>query len=1070
MAEFENLERNTLQIFSSFPLEVIDKDLMTYVWNSGFTEDVDLPNDEIYSVEGLKDLLIETTNLCRTWAVHSLSDKQVTVVDSNLRSNNNIEDRIAGEFVSKDNIHESLNGSIDAVTSTNFWNILIENDVHYKQILALLYFLMKASVETNRHNQKSRCNFVKKEYALISSQLYFTILRIPGSSAFRIFQGNLFQMAVHSMKVPKEAGSATEAQLNKHFPKKRRIPVNFDQPDGCGEEEIFKPSKRRKEVGGQNSNYGKCRKNKKGYGKSNRHISEEDLAEPCTSGDPDGNEAITMEGFSSDEGEDEVNMSLEEVQKLISILSSALSDLITLLETFTLQFNMHLIEQVIQQLTELTTMETEKCMIFDSHHQIENTRKKRPDISLLAFKGLKYLCQPLHGDVEQLVLTIMKYLLPNILMLSVAGSQSIPRAQQIVKDNTVSFICHLMKENQETSLKGARVLVQHLCTKVVDKSDFRCKVAQACIEILKHFPTGAFAEMVEWLHRLARHAKVNYRIFSLELFSLLVIEPERNWDTSVPKKFQSFLHICTLLSVILARCNDKAASVRAKALNILALCTSSARSELKAMCLEMLKEKTNTDSAKSEGSNKSGQTVSINSETDVSDKEKREEKEKGSLSGQDVLQKGSSSGQDVVLQKGSSSGQDVLQKGSLSGQDVVLQKGSSSGQDVVLQKGSLSGQDLVLQKEINQNSEVTCMPSSHAVSSDFSVDSFMEMISRRCSDQKVNVRKASLQVLENVLIIKETNTLENYIKLLENHCLDPAVLVRKQAVQSLSNLLECCPLSTTIQKHWMQGVLPLVLDPENSIQEKCLEMVYSLLLEKIVSKTEESHREMAWKILDDVASTEYQDMQRYLQKAVQKLGKQGKIKSSMVNLIKAQLNGSRDGTVWLILVFLSLCFEVKNPEFVLEYWEQCCESREPVSLSTMQRVLYVIGNWAKHMPLSKLQAIKEDLASQLQQFSSPPELIATGVETFNKICLVLTDVEGEKVIRTWSQKVLKLCDVYLSSIILEDNVKTEAATEEQVVRHLYTLGEVAQLCPTAVPTRAFLLIQSLIASPVISAA
>ncbi|XP_076344114.1 condensin-2 complex subunit D3-like [Tachypleus tridentatus] len=1020
MAENENLERNTLQIFTSFPLEVIDDDLVTCVWNSSFTEDVDLPNDEIYSVEGLKNLLVETTNLCRTWAgiekmdksVHSLSDKRTTVVDSKLRSNNNNGDRITGEFASKDNIHENVNGSIYASTTTNFWSILIENGVHYKQILVLLYFLMKAGIETNRHNQKSRCIFVKKEYALISSQLYFTILRIPGSSAFRIFQGNLFQMAVYSMRVPKQASSAAEAQMNKHISKKRRIPVNFDEANVCREEEIFKPSKRRKEGGGQNNNYGKCRKNKKGYGKGTRNISEDDLAEPCTISNPDGNEAISMEGFSSDEGEDEVNMSLEEIQKLMSILSNALSDLITLLEGFTLQFNIHLIEQVIQQLAELTKIETEKCLFFDSHHQVVNIRKKRPDISLLAFVGLKHLCQPVHGDVELLVLTVMKYLLPNILMLSVTGSQSIPRAQQIVKDNTVNFICYLIKKNQEATLKGARVLFQHLCTKVVDKSDFRCKVAQACIEILKCFPTGSFAEMVEWLHRLVRHAKVNYRVFSLELFSLLVNEPERNSDTSVPKKFQSFLHVSTLLSVILARCNDKAASVRAKALNILALCTSSTRSELKAVFLEMLKEKTVTDSTKSEENVNSGQTVLVNSETDVGDKEKREEKE----------------------------------------------------------KESSSGQDDGLQKEINQNSEVTSMPSSHVVSTDFSVDTFMELISRRCSDQKVNVRKASLQVLENILIIKEINTLESYIKLLETHCLDPAVLVRKQAVQSLSNLLESSPLSATIQKHWMQGVLPLVLDAENSIQEKCLEMIDNLLLQNIVSKTQEAHWEMAWKIMDNVASNEYQDMQRYLQKAIQMLGKQGKIRSSMVNLIKTQLNGSRDGTVWLVLVFLSLCFEVKNPEFVLEYWEKCYESREPVSLSTMQRVLHMIGNWAKHMPLSKLQAIKEELATQLQQFTSPPELIATCVETFNKICLVLADVEGEKMIHTWSQKILKLCDVYLSSVILEDNVKTEAAMEEQVVRHLYTLGEVAQLSPTAVPTRAFLLIQSLIASPVISAA
>jgi len=42
--------------------------------------------------------------------------------------------------------------------------------------------------------------------------------------------------------------------------------------------------------------------------------------------------------------------------------------------------------------------------------------------------------------------------------------------------------------------------------------------------------------------------------------------------------------------------------------------------------------------------------------------------------------------------------------------------------------------------------------------------------------------------------------------------------------------------------------------------------------------------------------------------------------------------------------------------------------------------------------------------------------------------------------------------------------------EEQVVRHLFTLGEIAQLCPERTPKRAFMLVQSLIATPTITGA
>ena len=40
--------------------------------------------------------------------------------------------------------------------------------------------------------------------------------------------------------------------------------------------------------------------------------------------------------------------------------------------------------------------------------------------------------------------------------------------------------------------------------------------------------------------------------------------------------------------------------------------------------------------------------------------------------------------------------------------------------------------------------------------------------------------------------------------------------------------------------------------------------------------------------------------------------------------------------------------------------------------------------------------------------------------------------------------------------------------EAKIVRHLFTLGEIAQLCPDKTPKRAFMLVQSLIAAPVIT--
>lgn len=45
-----------------------------------------------------------------------------------------------------------------------------------------------------------------------------------------------------------------------------------------------------------------------------------------------------------------------------------------------------------------------------------------------------------------------------------------------------------------------------------------------------------------------------------------------------------------------------------------------------------------------------------------------------------------------------------------------------------------------------------------------------------------------------------------------------------------------------------------------------------------------------------------------------------------------------------------------------------------------------------------------------------------------------------------------------------------AVNEDLVVRHLFTLGEIAQLCPAKTPKRVFLIVQSMVAAPCIRTA
>lgn len=139
-----------------------------------------------------------------------------------------------------------------------------------------------------------------------------------------------------------------------------------------------------------------------------------------------------------------------------------------------------------------------------------------------------------------------------------------------------------------------------MCTKAIDKAEYRVKVAQVVAKLLLALQPKMFNKVGKWLQRFVNNSKVSYRMFALELMGyLLTNDALPNHDTP-SKEFSKEVLLCSLLR----RCSDKATfvrfhvkllvegfqlliylwlilQVRAKALTILALCSSSENNSLK---------------------------------------------------------------------------------------------------------------------------------------------------------------------------------------------------------------------------------------------------------------------------------------------------------------------------------------------------------------------------------------------------------------------------------------------------------------------------------------------------------
>uniref|UniRef100_A0A8D0HCJ9 Condensin-2 complex subunit D3 n=1 Tax=Sphenodon punctatus TaxID=8508 RepID=A0A8D0HCJ9_SPHPU len=337
----------------------------------------------------------------------------------------------------------------------------------------------------------------------------------------------------------------------------------------------------------------------------------------------------------------------------------------------------------------------------------------------------------------------------------------------------------------------------------------------------------------------------------------------------------------------------------------------------------------------------------------------------------------------------------------------------------------------------------------------------MAMLRLRAGDEKTNVRKSALQVFMSILKHNVISCTEEDLSTLQDRCRDPAVSVRKQALQSVTDLLVSQPNNVLIQKAWLTGVVPVVMDSENSVQEKALECLDQLLLQHIKHNskfTQDRTQTLAWDLLT-LFTTERQELSRYLNKAFHIWSKQDKFSSTFINNVISHTETEHAAPAWMLLAKVAGSSPKLNYSKIIETWDRI-RRQQDASTDTTGHVLCVIGHIAKHLPRST----QDDIKCWLKEFQHPPEVISPAVEAVQKLCHAYADAPGEvqELLNQVCGDLISACEGYISSIVLKED-GAEQLQEDLLVRHLFTLGEAAQLCPAKVEKRIFLLTQSILA-------
>ncbi|XP_044174621.1 condensin-2 complex subunit D3-like isoform X3 [Acropora millepora] len=701
------------------------------------------------------------------------------------------------------------------------------------------------------------------------------------------------------------------------------------------------------------------RKAKARRGKANDH---EDMeTENVAVGGSDDDDDDDDDECDNDDDNDYLygHMSTEEAKASIKVkLLSLMQDAVKLLQSYSLKDSEQVLEHVIQLFVETTRLEVLPLaeMTFDfPGDQIYSVKS----IVLVAYIGLDCLCSQLHGDVGANTRTVFKHLISNFLMIS--GSSSVTsnglvmRDVQTIKDQAIQFVNHITHKDNKDILSGVKVLVQVICTKCPERAEYRSVLAKAVVDIMDKLPVTLYASLVEWINKFSKNAKISYRIFALDLISLLLFRPEKSCpmeEHGTNENIKTLLSKTYLLDIVIARCSDRAPTVRAKALQYFAQCLTSEDSSLVVNIKAHLNE--------------------------------------------------------------------------------AIEKATDSTPTLTQTSG--------------QQSE------SKGISA---------IIRQRTCDDKVGVRKAALEALESVIRLSLDSLQKEDVLTLHDRCMDPALSVRKQAMISLTALLQEKPSCTMVQSLWLDGVFPLVMDRETTAQEKCFQILDEVLLSNIAPQSKSTSDQchvLAWDLLERIVSPAGQEVRRYLHFAFQHWAKQNRLSGNLIKSLVSQIDTGHSKAAWLCLAEIGSSTDRLDHSLVVKSWNDYSQGVRDCDSETLCRILSVLGSSAPLLPHSVVRTLTGDLHSKLISFECPPDVIASITATLCKLGKVHPLERGNS--DQWCSDLLKASEEFLSQVMLTQDF----FNEELLTRHLFTVGEVAQLAPSKTTERLFMFVESLLMS------
>ncbi|KAG7196530.1 hypothetical protein KM043_018554 [Ampulex compressa] len=315
----------------------------------------------------------------------------------------------------------------------------------------------------------------------------------------------------------------------------------------------------------------------------------------------------------------------------------------------------------------------------------------------------------------------------------------------------------------------------------------------------------------------------------------------------------------------------------------------------------------------------------------------------------------------------------------------------------------------------------------------------LDMLMERTEDERALVRRSALQTLKN-LAVMFPRLIEKMLTVIDRRCRDPCVTVRRCAVQVSSEILAQFPQDSLLIHEWVQAVVPQIFDVEIKVQEKVLEFLQKLLLNRVKNAAEHSDNalnDLPWKILNKLISLK---MRKHLSKACRMWVENGTITKVTIRNIQSHIGTNNDVAAWAFLAALSENMTLENlDEYIGNYREILGHNDFRASL-----ILKVIRQSWPSFDERMIKCLHTHLYECLGQFRVHFALIGICLDIVHQISQRLQLGAQPCSFITGMSSLMKLSEAEMENAIKHDCEDVEMASN--FLKATLTLGHAAFLC------------------------